>query len=987
MPVLNSNSPSPNSIFYEADTGFIPQISVSDEDNNTLTCKYYIDSETTARDTKSVSNTIAAQNISFNPLNMGTLVDGGHTIKYEVSDGIAAPVTSSVNFYVDRLAPTIGTVALTSAITSVTVTGSATDSISGLNTYPYRYTVGTNPATSWTTSNTYTQNNLSPNTQYSVKFEARDAKNHIASKTQNIFTKAAVPSLITGNPSSYTLDVSTTDSNTSSTQYQLSVNGGAQYVTQEGGLTSTPVWITLSGKKITVRGLNPSTTYSFQAKARNGEGIETTWSTAASGTTKVAPPAAPVNLIATATNNSVTVSWDPVQGALGYDILADGNTVNVGTSTVYTHVNLPAGTPHTYQARARNDGGPGNWSAQISKSTLPASPGIPVNLNAFPQSTSVTVTWSNVPGATGYDIEVDGQLMNNGPNTNYIHSSLVPGTHHTYRVRSINPGGKSEWSAAVNTTTTNESSPVPANLTAVASQNTVNLTWDAVNGATGYDIEVDGVTLDNNTRTSYVHTGLAPGSQHIYRVRSNKGGVFSDWSAAVVSTTLTDSFGTPSNVRAEASETSVSLTWDPVPEANVYDVEADGVLLENITDTITVVGGLQPNTIHTYKVRARNGEETSDWSQLLAVSTFSLPTPVIVNASSTETTIGIAWNVATNGAIYFDLEVDGSIIPDLQGNSYTCSGFSPNTQHVFRVRARSGNRMSNWSGPYAKSTSFSGVNFPAGLFAMLAKNSAVIAWQPMDGVTSYDLESDGRLVGNIQGTKYTHTGLQPGTQHTYRVRASGGSGGSGWSPLITVSTLPVGPDVPTNMKASSTTTDILVTWDLMIGVDGYDIEVDGVIISNGSGTSYLQRGMAPDTQHTYRVRSKNASGLSAWNDLITIRTKSSTMTYTVDCTNNGEFNLVFSASAIQELGRYTFTVAYDTEKLEAVDLCATTPGIDLAAGNITGTDIQVVQYLPGTIVFKKTGSAQGYQVWSGVVNSIRFRSKLDGQTTVTYSFQ
>ena len=987
-PGLTCVQPSQNGIFSEADTGFIPQVSVSDADNNTLTCEYYMDSEIAARDTKSVSNTTAAQTVSFNPLNIGTLADGSHTIKYEVRDyGIAVPVTSTISFKVDKSAPAIGTVTLTSATTSVTVTGFASDSIAGLNIYPYRYTIGTNQATSWTASTTYTQYNLAPNTQYPAIFEARDTKNHIASKTQYIYTKAEVPSLVLNNPSSYTLDVSLSDNNVPLTQYQLSVNNGMQYITPEGGVTSSPVWYTLTSKKITVKGLNPSTTYSFQAKARNGEGIETTWSTAASGTTKVAPPAAPVNLIATATNNSVTVSWDPVQGALGYDILADGNTVNVGTSTVYTHVNLPAGTPHTYQARARNDGGPGNWSAQISKSTLPASPGIPVNLNAFPQSTSVTVTWSNVPGATGYDIEVDGQLMNNGPNTNYIHSSLVPGTHHTYRVRSINPGGKSEWSTAVDTTTTNESSPVPADLTATPSRNSISLTWDAVNGATGYDIEVDGVTLDNNTRTSYVHTGLAPGSQHIYRVRSKKGGVLSDWSAAVVSITLTDSFGTPSNVRAEANDTSVFLTWDSVSEAIGYDIEADGVVIDNGTDTSAVLNGLQPNSTHTYRIRARSEPGTSDWSQALTVITFAIPAPVNLEASASETAIMVTWESTTSGAVLFELEVDGAVIPGIINTSYTCSGFRPNSQHIFRVRSKGEGLVSAWSVPLVKSTLFNGSASPSDLFTIAKRTSVIIAWQSMNNATSYDVEVDGRLVENIIDMKYTHAGLQPGTQHTYRIRTKNNSAAGDWSPLLTVATLPVGPDVPANVAASSTTTDIFVSWDRTTGADEYDIEVDGVISGNGSGTGYLHRGMTPSTQHTYRVRSKNASGFSAWSSLITISTKSSTMTYTVENAVNEQFNLLFPASYIQELGRYSFTVTYDPDKLELIDLCAATSGIDLAVGNITGTDIQVVQYSPGTVVFKKTGSAQGYQVWSGVVNSIRFRSKLDGQATVTYSFQ
>ncbi len=127
IPTLVLLSPSPNDTFCELDTAFVPQILVSDEDNDTLTCNYYIDSETIPKDTKTVTSTTAAQTVSFSPLDMSTLTDGNHTMKFEVSDGKAEPVVSTVDFVVDKSPPVIGTVTLSSDISSVSVSGSATD--------------------------------------------------------------------------------------------------------------------------------------------------------------------------------------------------------------------------------------------------------------------------------------------------------------------------------------------------------------------------------------------------------------------------------------------------------------------------------------------------------------------------------------------------------------------------------------------------------------------------------------------------------------------------------------------------------------------------------------------------------------------------------------------------------------------------------------------------------------------------------------------
>jgi hypothetical protein len=990
----NINTPSQIGTLSDADTGHVFQISVSDVDNDALTCKYYIDSEPTARDTKPATNTATVQTVSFSPININALTEGNHTIVYEVSDGTASPVTYSVTFKVDKSAPNLGTVTASSAIDSITVSGSATDSIAGMASYPYRYTIGSIP-TSWTTSASYTKDSLTPNTPYPVAFEARDSAGHITSSTFSIYTRAVLPSLAVGNAASYTFDVSiigSAISNPDTTQYVISLKDEQniiQYVTPEGTLTSSPVWTALTDKKITARGLKPNMIYSVQAKARNGGNIETDYCTAVSGRTLMKPPAAPGKPTAARTSTQITVFWDEIADATdGYDIQADNRVIHVGTSHIYVHTGLSPNTPHTYMVRANNNSGPGDWSEQLVIPTLPSNPDVPVNLNAVAQSTSITVTWSNVASATGYDIEVDGALNAIGPNTSYTHSSLTPGTYHSYRVRSINEGGKSAWSTSVSAITTQVSSPVPTNLTAAPSQNEINLVWNAVGGATGYDIQVDSVAIDNGTNTSYTHKNLAAGSQHMYRVRSKKNGIISDWSAAVVSTALSDAFGTPSNFMVKANDTSITLTWNKVSGASSYEVEADGTAIDNGTGTSAIISGLDPGSSHTYRVRAADGTNASDWSQLIEVSTYALPTPVILSAASAETAISLEWNTTTTASLTYELEADGSIISNIDGTSYTCTGYMPNTQHTFRVRAINQSGTSNWSIPMTKSTIFSGVNVPSGLFAIMRNTSATIAWQPMNGAISYDISADGTVI-NITGTKYIHTGLQPGSQHTYKVRAVNDTGTGDWSPAITVTAIMEGPAVPSNIITSSTTSKVLVTWDKVTGADEYEIDVDGVVIANGAGTSYLQSSLAPSTSHKYRVRAKSAAGYSAWSDYITETTKSSTKTYAVDCTANEELSLVFSATNIQDLGQYTFTVTYNPDELEVIDLCGSTSRIDDTIGNIIGTDVQIMQFEPGTIVLKKNGSAQGYEVWSGVVNTVKFKYKLnvDGQANVIYSFQ
>ena len=58
------------------------------------------------------------------------------------------------------------------------------------------------------------------------------------------------------------------------------------------------------------------------------------------------------------------------------------------------------------------------------------------------------------PAGTGYDIEADGTVIDNGTSTSYTQSGLTPNTEHIYRIRAKNAYGTSEWTtyAAVMTT-------------------------------------------------------------------------------------------------------------------------------------------------------------------------------------------------------------------------------------------------------------------------------------------------------------------------------------------------------------------------------------------------------------------------------------------------------------------------------------------------------------------------------------------------------
>jgi len=134
--------------------------------------------------------------------------------------------------------------------------------------------------------------NLIPNTQYGwrVKYRNFDGVEAVYNPTeQKRYTLANTPSAPTvNNPTSTTLAVAIKpNGNPSHTRFALYNVTGGYYINASGGNSgNTAVRQTQSEwGTVTVVNLTPETTYEFQCKARNGDGIETPLGASGSGTT------------------------------------------------------------------------------------------------------------------------------------------------------------------------------------------------------------------------------------------------------------------------------------------------------------------------------------------------------------------------------------------------------------------------------------------------------------------------------------------------------------------------------------------------------------------------------------------------------------------------------------------------------------------------------------------------------------------------------
>ncbi len=878
---------SPYSGQLVSENSIIPMVRASDPDSDWLTFRYYIDGETSPRDEKSVGNSATAQTVSFNSLNMSAITEGSHSIRFTVSDS-SATVQDAVSIFVDKSAPTIGNVNMTSSDSQITVSGSATDSAAGLEGSPYRYTIG-GQTSGWTVLPFFTVSGLTPNAPYNAKFEARDKAGHISVTEQTVYTKAQVPGITAQAIGETSLQLSLSAQNASGTQYLI--QSGSSYVSSDGRLVSSPVWISPSAKKVTLTGLSSNTGYTFRAKARNSAGVETDYGSAASGTTLAVSPS---NIVLSASQQWIKLTWPATPGAAGYDVETDGAVNDNGMSTTYQHNGLSPNTQHSYRVRVRNAGGAGSWSEYLTKLTLPDPPAIPGHIAAAPSQRQVTLSWDLVPKATKYEVEADGIVIDNGSSNSYIYPNLQPLTDHTYRIRASNAGGTSEWSPVIQQQTWPDPPSTPSSLSATISIHTVDLKWDQMDGATGYEIEVDGMILENKDATTYLHKDLDALSGHTYRVRAKNIGGKSAWSAPLDVTTHPEIPAIPTNIMTTFDQTTITLSWYAVPYAESYEVEIDGKTVQPMTENAYFNDGLEPDTKHTYRIRATNISGAGEWSKPVTMTTMPEGTDTMS---------------LTNMA------------------------------------------------------------------AVVTNKSIILSWDTVSENARYDIEVDGKLLDNGADTIYNHTGLGPDEFHIYKIRVKQGTETGGWIAVLALSTLPNLPDAPGKMDGYAKDSSIELHWQKIEGATGYQLEIDGKTVNIAGGTSYIHQDLDNGTAHTYRIRATNVTGVTAWSPALQKSTTSPD--YTLAVNKDGEYSFSLLGANVQDFSELHFTVTYDPNQLELVDLYDYTPGRDLANGAIPGSNLSA-NVAGGKITLTINQNVVPGTSWSGEITTLLFKSKING---------
>jgi len=344
---------------------------------------------------------------------------------------------------------------------------------------------------------------------------------------------------------------------------------------------------------------------------------------------------------------SVNLQWTREAGAASYNILR--STTNGGpysletTSTYGGYLGDPVspGMTYYYVVQAVNSAGNSGYSNQasitIAPATIPATPIFTINVR---NGVIMVEQLDAVPGATSYGFyrsasaSATGKPMPlySGPNLTYNDTSAVPGTTYYYEMTCSNSAGTSPFSASQPA----EVPLTPTGVKATAGSGQVVITWTAVAGATGYNVE-RGTTsgtyttfVGSPTTNTVTDTSVVNGTTYYYVVQTigadeSSTGVFS---APVSATPISSNVSAPTGVTATTVNAAgaVTLNWTTSAGSTtsysylVYGGNTAGG--EGTTALATVTGngttatltGLASNKTWYFVVKAENGATLSSAS-------------------------------------------------------------------------------------------------------------------------------------------------------------------------------------------------------------------------------------------------------------------------------------------------------------------------------------------------------------------------------------
>ena len=607
---------------------------------------------------------------------------------------------------------------------------------------------------------------------------------------------------------------------------------------------------------------------------------------------QIQKPSTPSGLSVSNTIASLTLKWNAVTGATGYEIYRAGtdgkySKITTVTSTSYVDTNVKNNTQYSYKIKAYNAAGTSAFStaASIKRTQISVS-----NLKADANGSKVQLSWTGgVTGAEGYVI-----YRRTEGSESYTEIGRTAGN--TYS-DTISAGIKYYYTVAVYSgSRTEDKCPevgvmylaTPSGLSVSNTIASLTLKWNAVTGATGYEIYRAGTDgkyskITTVTSTSYVDTSVKNNAQYSYKIKAYNTACTSAFSTAA---SLKKTQISVSNLKADANGSKVQLSWTGgVTGAEGYVIYRRTEGSESYTEIGRTAGNTYSDTIsagikYYYTVAVYSGSRTED--KCPEVGVMYLAEPAVTGASNITSGVQVKWSKVTGATGYIVYHKGAgkgwARIADIKDGStvnYTDTTAASGTTYTYTVRAYNKDTMSDWN----STKSLMRISDTTLTGASNITSGVQVKWSKVTGATGYIVyrKGAGKGWGRIADIKsgstvsYTDTTAASGTTYTYTVRAYNGSTMGDWHSTRSVKRLS-DPKLTSAYKVSG---GINVRWTGVTGATGYIVYRKSgsgswgriADIKSGSTVSYTDRTAKAGTTYTYTVRAYSGSTMGDWSSV------------------------------------------------------------------------------------------------------------------------
>ena len=359
---------------------------------------------------------------------------------------------------------------------------------------------------------------------------------------------------------------------------------------------------------------------------------------------------------------------------------------------------------------------------------------------------------------------------------------------------------------------------------------------------------------------------------------------------------------TPFNLQVvEVSETSAEISWGYSSSYDGFEIERkteDGPFEKIATTDSTIFKDedLQPDTTYYYRIRAYKKLNKSPWSNPVNLSTLEaqLRTPTItsVEMDQMERKIKIKWSDSNRTEESFEIRKKGEfgtyqIIANVQKMEFEDSEFLEGLTYQYQIRAKRGDKYSDWSEPKSVSIDLPLPETVRNLKVdSISPTSVKISWDcDIVYVSMYEIHrenEDGETVklGTTDKKYFLDNTVDQDEIYTYKVYAIRGVSKS-YSPAHVLAIVPpniVLPDIEDFSIIDWGSDYIKLYWSYgNNGQNGFEIyRKEGnsgkyELINRVSANQkyYTDTGLKNSTRYYYKIRAYNSQGFSDWSIIVT----------------------------------------------------------------------------------------------------------------------